>query len=189
MCCQASRGRSTVAPIFGLVSRGTSVTIHVDLILACTTCHGRLAALYPHPPLVLVTPNRPSLRKRPATYVRMRNKYPWTNCLRTRYPLLVQFDSIPLLSPFVSLLLLFFSVGLYLRPARSTYSLENDRSSVDFTRGGFSRLDSILSLSLSSSLLSCSLMKGRHHLEYRFISFQIVIDFAPLSARIFKNLA
>ena len=41
-----------------------------------------------------------------------------------------------------------------------------------------------LSLSLLSffSLLSCSLMRGRHHLEYRFISFRIVIDFAPFLA-------
>ena len=46
--------------------------------------------------------------------------------------------SFPPSSTVLSFFLFFFSPGLHLRPARSTYSLENDRSSVDFTRGGFS---------------------------------------------------
>lgn len=131
------------------------------------------------PSFVLATPNS-RVSKGPG-YVR--NKYPWTNCLQTRYHCWsnsIQFRwSLPLCLSFpLPFLYLFFLVALYLRPARSTYSLENDRSSVDFTRGGFSQLDSVLSASLFFTLLLCSLMRGRHR-EYRFTFFRIIIDFSP----------
>lgn len=86
------------------------MTFHVDLILACTTCLVPIRCFISSS-FVLVTPNRGRVSKGPVyiyiyicTYIRMRNKYPWTNCLRTRHTtLLVQFDSIPpLLSLFVS---------------------------------------------------------------------------------------
>lgn len=63
--------------------------------------------------------------------------------------------SSPLLSSFVHrTFFLFFSPGLHLRPARSTYSLENDRSSVDFTRGGFSLGAASILPALSATLFS-----------------------------------
>lgn len=120
----------------------------------------------------------------------MRNKYPWTNCLRTRHTAVgpIRFNStasLPLclsFPPSSTVLFFFFSPGLHLRPARSTYSLENDRSSVDFTRGGFSLgaasiLSALSPLLPFSPLLLCNLMRGRDHLEYNFASFRIIIDF------------
>lgn len=99
--------------------------------------------------------------------------------------------SSPLLSSFVHrTFFLFFSPGLHLRPARSTYSLENDKSSVDFTRGGFSLGAASILPALSATpfpppLLLCSLMRGRDHLEYNFASFRIIIDFVSRSSFLF----
>lgn len=66
---------------------------------------------------------------------------------------LVQFDSIPPLSPSLSLSLLFrrtfFQSVSISDSARSSYSPESDRSSVDFARGGFSQLASTVSVFVS----------------------------------------
>lgn len=68
-------------------------SLHVDLIRpACTTCHGGAddgalcgiprPSAPPPSPLPLQPPD--SGVSEGYAYVRMRNKYPWTNCLRTR---------------------------------------------------------------------------------------------------------
>lgn len=67
-------------------------SLHVDLIRpACTTCpggadDGALCGIPRPPPQVpvatITTPDRGVSEG--YAYVRMRNKYPWTNCLRTR---------------------------------------------------------------------------------------------------------
>lgn len=84
--CVAELLQGRVAPISRFVSRGTSVTFHVDFN---TRMHH---VPRPDPVLYILVlrsrytqPGRVS--KGPVytyIYVHMRNKYPWTNCLRTR---------------------------------------------------------------------------------------------------------
>lgn len=140
----------------------------------------------------------------------MRNKYPWTNCLRTRHTtLLVQFDSIPpLLSLFVSPSLLrppyFLSFFFFFHPV--SISDLHDPLTPWRTIDPRLTLLGVVSLStrplssrslryspFSPPLLLCSLMRGRDHLEYNFASFRIIIDFVSRSSfpffshRIFFN--
>lgn len=129
----------------------------------------------------------------------MRNKYPWTNCLRTRHTtLLVQFDSIPpLLSLFVSPSLLrppyFLSFFFFFHPV--SISDLHDPLTPWRTIDPRLTLLGVVSLStrplssrslryspFSPPLLLCSLMRGRDHLEYNFASFRIIIDFVSRSS-------
>lgn len=192
------------------------MTFHVDLILACTTCLVPIRCFISSS-FVLVTPNRGRVSKGPVyiyiyicTYIRMRNKYPWTNCLRTRHTtLLVQFDSIPpLLSLFVSPSLLrppyFLSFFFFFHPV--SISDLHDPLTPWRTIDPRLTLLGVVSLStrplssrslryspFSPPLLLCSLMRGRDHLEYNFASFRIIIDFVSRSSfpffshRIFFN--
>lgn len=134
------------------------MTFHVDLILACTTCLGRPGALYPRPSFLL----RPAVEslQRSRTYVCGTNILGRTACEHATAVGPIRFNSAALsllLSPFLFRSpASFFSVSRYLRPARSTYSLENDRSSVDFTRGGFSPPAFVPSLFLFLFSLSLS---------------------------------
>lgn len=148
--CVAELLQGRVAPISRFVSRGTSVTFHVDFN---TRMHH---VPRPDPVLYILVlrsrytqPGRVSkgpVYIRTYTYIRGTNILGRTACEHANTAVgPIRFNStssLPLCLSFLPsstvLLFFFFSPGLHLRPARSTYSLENDRSSVDFTRGGFS---------------------------------------------------
>lgn len=160
-------------PYSGLRLAGRAWLSTWTLILACTTCLDRVGALCPRPSFLLhPTAESPKV---PGTYGT--NILGRTACKHATTVGPIRFNSVGLslfVSPFLFRSCTFFSVGLYLRPARSTYSLENDRSSVDFTRGGFSQLYAVLSASLffypafmqpdegSSSRISFHLLSNYH---------------------------
>lgn len=194
--CVAELLQGRVAPISRFVSRGTSVTFHVDFN---TRMHH---VPRPDPVLYILVlrsrytqPGRVSkgpVYIRTYTYVYTRNKYPWTNCLRTRqhrcWSNSIQFHqvspSLSLLSSFVHRTPFFFfhPVSISdlhdpLTPWRTIDPRLTLLGVVSLSARPLSSLRSLRYSPLFSPLLLCSLMRGRDHLEYNFASFRIIIEF------------
>lgn len=128
----------------------------------------------------------------------MRNKYPWTNCLRTRHTAVgpIRFNStasLPLrlsFPPSSTVLSFFFfhpvSISDLHDPLTPWRTIDPRLTLLGVVSLSARPLSSPLSpLPPFPPLLLCSLMRGRDHLEYNFASFRIIIDFVSRSSFLF----
>lgn len=193
--CVAELLQGRVAPISRFVSRGTSVTFHVDFN---TRMHH---VPRPDPVLYILVlrsrytqPGRVSkgpVYIRTYTYIRGTNILGRTACEHANTAVgPIRFNStrsLPLCLSFLpsSTVLLFFffhPVSISdlhdpLTPWRTIDPRLTLLGVVSLSARPLSSLRSLRYSPLFSPLLLCSLMRGRDHLEYNFASFRIIIEF------------